>query len=48
MSVHAVRNPKELHINHAYQVQLAEGSTQIELSKIELDIWKAEFCLLDG
>ncbi|QWD62332.1 exodeoxyribonuclease VII large subunit [Polynucleobacter sp. MWH-UH25E] len=36
--MHAVRNPKELHVNHAYQVQLAEGSAQIELSKIELDI----------
>jgi exodeoxyribonuclease VII large subunit len=36
--MHAVRHPKELLVNHAYQVQLAEGLTQIELSKVEMDV----------
>jgi exodeoxyribonuclease VII large subunit len=36
--LHAVRNPKELLVNQAYQVQLAKGSAEIELSKIEIDV----------
>jgi exodeoxyribonuclease VII large subunit len=36
--LHAVRNPKELIANQAYQVQLAEGRAEIELSKIEIDV----------
>ena len=30
----AVRNPKELKANASYQVRLAEGKAEIELSKI--------------
>ena len=30
----AVRNPKELKVNASYQVRLAEGEAEIELSKI--------------
>jgi hypothetical protein len=30
----AVRNPKELKANASYQVRLAEGEAEIELSKI--------------
>jgi exodeoxyribonuclease VII large subunit len=33
----AVRNPNELLVNQSYQVQLAEGRAEIELSKIGID-----------
>jgi hypothetical protein len=29
-------------------VQLAEGLAQIELSKVEMDVWGVEFSLWDG
>jgi len=32
----AVRNPKELKVDASYQVRLAEGEAQIELSKINI------------
>jgi exodeoxyribonuclease VII large subunit len=36
--LHAVRNPKELIANQAYQVRLAEGQVEIELSKVAVDL----------
>ena len=35
--LHAVRNPRELNAEHAYQVQLAEGQAEVRLSDVKMD-----------
>ena len=34
-AMHAVRNPKELNTQEAFQVRLAEGQVEVAFSKIE-------------
>jgi exodeoxyribonuclease VII large subunit len=34
----AIRNPQELKVNTSYQVQLAEGQVEIELSKVSAKV----------